>query len=273
MRKGFWWGNRKPSRGQWSPAGSPMSLGAGMAAAALAFAAVLSGCMEGGSDGIENPKVELQFQGPDGGAAGSGMLKVYAGDYNPIEDSTPLLEKSFSGGAVVDVTAEEMDAWLKARLGNPASLPDTQIQFNVVAVSGDREAFVAGFRYRREGDKVTFALQAVKDAPAFGPLVKTQVKLEDAVFGFQGAVGGAGISFGIDYVYIPGSPYHAAVGGDLPDGRKGGFKFARMSRGSYTGLIGADQDSATFYQSDDTLDTGDPEFSASTWEVITIIDR
>lgn len=247
-----------------------------VAFAALAFmaalATALAGCF-GGSDGIENPKVELDLRGPDGGAAGSGTLRVYAGDYNPRLDSMPLLSKDFAGGAKVEVTAEEMDARLKAATGNVAAPADTQIRFNVVAVSGEREAFVAGFQYRRKAGTAAFALEARDGAADYENQVKARVELQDAVKGYEGAVGGAGVSYKIDYVYIPGSPYSATVGGDLVDGRKGGFKFARISQGTYSDLIGADGDSSHFYKSSDTLDTRDLEFTAGAWAPITIIDK
>lgn len=235
---------------------------------ALACIAVLGGCM-GGSDGIENPKVELDFKGPDGTSSGAGEVRIYARHLNPMVDSAPLLTRTFSGQAAFTLEPEEMDAILRARLGGV--LPDTVVDFNVIAVSGDREAFVSGFRYKRAGTRVGFAQSSWDEKnPGFGKVKKT-VTLLTAVLGFKGTMGSNGMVFGIDYVYIPGSPYFATVTRPDSASTRGEFRIARMSQGSY-GVVGADKDSSTFYRSGDTLNTTDTAYTASTWDVLTIID-
>lgn len=229
----------------------------------------LAGCM-GGSDGIENPKVELDFHGPDGTLSGTGEVRVYARNLNPAVDDKPLLTRTFSGDARFRMDSDDMDSVLRAR-GNGAALKDTVVEFNVVAVSGDREALVSGFRYRRSGGKPAFA-QAPWDGPhpEYGD-VKRSADLLAAVLDFKGVLGSNGMSFGIDYVYIPGSPYFANVKPEAGTTR-GEFQIARMSRGSY-GLLGADKDSAAYFQSADTLNTSDTAYTAGAWDPITIIDR
>lgn len=258
VRMESWWG--KPKR----PVGAFRTP---IFCAAIACMAFLAGCM-GGSDGIENPKVELEFRGPDGTSQGSGEVRIYARYLNPVEDSVPLLTRSFSGRAAITILPEDIDAVLRAKIGGTGALPDTLLYFNVVAVSGDREAFLAGFRYRRTSARSGFALAPWTDtakARDYGE-VKRSVNLQAAVLGFKGAIGLAGHSFGIDYVYIPGSPYHASIGSERD------FRIARMSSGSYE-LFGADKDSATFYKSSDTLNTTDTAYTAKTWGVFTVFDK
>lgn len=240
------------------------------ASAALMSAGLLAGCM-GGSDGIENPKVELEFRGPDGTSQGNGEVRVYARFMNPVEDDSPMLTKTFNGKAEFTLQPEDLDAVLKAGLGG--TLKDTVLEFNVMAVAGDREAFLGGFHYKRQGSKVSFALGAW-DKPGldFGAIKRT-VNLLAAVRDFKGSMGANGVSYGIDYVYIPGSPYHANVNSaDGATTKRGEFLFSRMGQGSYE-LFGADKDSATFYKSGDTLSTQDTAYSAKVWDPITIIDR
>ena len=246
-----------------------MRKGRSIVIAAAAAMGLLAGCM-GGSDGIENPKVELDFRGPDGSTAtGAGEVRIYGRHLNPKEDSEPLLVEAFDGRAYVELDAAELEAALRARLGG--SLPDTVVDFNVVAVADEREAFVPGFRYRRAAGKGSFAQGEWDAADLEYGAVRRRVELPAAVKDFKGALGANGMAFGIDYVYIPGSPYFADVepSQDVPG--RGEFRFARMSGGAYS-LLGADKDSAALYLSRDTLRTSDSGFTAKTWDVFTIFD-
>lgn len=247
--------------------GRRMSRFASLPYVLLSAIAVLSGCL-GGSDGVENPKMELELGfRPDDGSAASGRVSLYGKNLNPVEDSTPILAKDFSGGSSVSFTPEEMDAALRqvmARNGkDTSSLKDTTLHFNVVAAAGDKEAFVGGFSYRRAGKTAGFAdLDAFKSGK-FGAFKKTY-GLRKAVKGFHGRLGIQGISLGIDYIFIPGSPYHASVKKDSS------FTMAQMSEGTY-GLIGADKDSALLFESTDSLSTTDTAYSAKAWSTITFV--
>jgi hypothetical protein len=268
VRKGSRWGN--PGRAS-KATRAPIFRIISAAGAAVVAAGFMAGCMDGGSDGIENPKVELQFQGPDGTTQGTGEIKVYARYMNPAEGDKPLLTKSFTGQAIASVSAEELDAVLKTALGK-ASLPDTTVDFNVLAVSGEREALVLGFRYKRAGSKLSFAQAPWKQEAAFTAELRRKVNLLDAVKGFKGTMGANGVSFGINYVYIPGSPYRADVVGVDASAKRGEFSFTRMGAGTYD-LFGVNEESDTTFKSGDTLNTSDTAYTAKTWDIINIIDK
>jgi hypothetical protein len=234
--------------------------------AVLCAIAGLAGCM-GGSDGVENPKMELGFQASDAGSV-SGRVSLYGKNLNPAEDSTPLLTKDFQAGGFTEFTPEEMDAALKqslARQGRDTSaLKDTTVNFNVVAAGGDREAFVGGFSYRRSGGTAGFAkLEGPSSQSGYGHYRNT-FGLPKAVKGFTGRIGIYGIGRGIDYVFIPGSPYHAGIRKDST------FTIGQMSEGSYT-VFGADTDSSKLFESADTLNTSDTAYSAKAWETIVFL--
>ncbi|MDB5104991.1 MAG: hypothetical protein JWP91_2680 [Fibrobacteres bacterium] len=249
--------------------GRRMSRSASFPYALFGFMAILSGCL-GGSDGVENPKMDMKMElgfAPEDGQPLSGRVSLYGKALNPVEDSVPLLSKDFASGTPVSFTPEEMDAALKLSLSrhgkDTSSLRDTTVHFNVVAASGDREAFIGGFRYRRLGGTAGFAKAEGSDPGAFGKLVKTY-GLKKAVKAFSGRLGFQGISLGIDYIFIPGSPYHASIKKDSS------FTVARMSEGMYN-IVGADSDSALLYESTDTLSTADSAYSAKAWSTIFVI--
>lgn len=225
----------------------------------------LTGCL-GGSDGVENPKMELNFSPTDGSAA-AGRVSLYGKSMNPVQDSTPILTKEFTGGTYVEFTPEEMDSALHRILADQGkdttALKDTTLHFNVVAKADDREAFVGGFSYRRSGDVVGFAKTEGSAQSAYGRF-KSAFNLPKAVKGFSGRMGIYGITLGIDYVFIPGSPYHASIGKDSS------FTMARMSEGTY-GIIGADKDSSLLFESSDSLNTSDTAYSAKAWNTIVFI--
>jgi hypothetical protein len=224
-----------------------------------------AGC--GGTDGVENPKMEIGFEASGAGAV-SGRVSLYGKSVNPGEDATPLLTKDFQAGATTEFTPEELDAAIRgsmARQGMDTSgLGDTTVNFNVVAAGGDREAFVGGFSYRRSGGTAGFAkLEGAGSQSSYGHY-KNTFGLPKAVKGFTGRIGIYGIGRGIDYVFIPGSPYHASIKKDST------FTIGQMSEGSYT-VFGADQDSSKLFESSDTLNTSDTAYSAKAWDTIVFL--
>jgi len=160
-----------------------------------------------------------------------------------------------------------MDAALRqslARQGKDSSaLKDTTVNFNVLAAGGDHEAFVGGFSYRRTGNTAGFAKMEGKSQSGYGHY-KNSFNLPKAVKGFTGRIGIYGISRGIDYVFIPGSPYHAGIKKDST------FSIGKMSEGSYS-VFGADRDSSKLFESADTLNTSDTTYSAKAWETIVFL--
>ena len=234
--------------------------------ALLGMVASLLGCL-GGSDGVENPKLELQFQPEGGPSALSGRVSLYGKGMNPVEDSLPLLSKGFAAGSKVAFSVEEMDSVIGlslARQGrDTAGFKDTTVSFNLVASGEGHEAFLGGFSYRRQGDKVGFARLEGASGAAYGNY-SAAFKLPKAVKGFSGRMGLYGIKLGIDYIFIPGSPYHANV---RPDSS---FTIGQMSAGSY-GIIGADRDSSQLFESSDSLNTADSSYSAKAWKTILLV--
>jgi hypothetical protein len=89
-------------------------------------------------------------------------------------------------------------------------------------------------------------------------------KMPKAIQGFSGRMGIFGMIHGFDYVFVPGSPYHATVKDDST------FTMPRMSPGSYN-LIATDTATQKLYRSDDTLNTSDPGYSAKVWGDIMFI--
>jgi hypothetical protein len=229
----------------------------------LGAVALLSGCL-GGSDGVENPKMDLEFRGEDG-AALSGRVSLYTGNLNPAVDASPLLSKDFTGGAAV-ITDEEMDAALNKALAakgkDTTTAKDTTLYFNMVTVSGDKESFQGGFAYRRTGKTARFG-KGEGGAVSFLIEYKKRFAVKKAV-PFSGRLGRAGSVLGIDYVFIAGSPYHAAIGKDST------FTVTKMGQGSYK-IFGVDKDSAQFFESNDSLSTTDSSYSAKDWGTIPVI--
>lgn len=223
----------------------------------------LSGCL-GGSDGVENPKLDMAFRAEDGTFPAAGRVSLYGKNLNPVTDSTPILAKDFSEFAQVSFTPEEIDGAIRTRLSlNSTALMDTTLEFNLVAVSGDREAFLEGFEYRRQGVKVGFARVVGTGDPGFGT-VRDTYGLTKAIRNFSGRIGLQGAVLGIDYIFIPGSPYHSRIDRDST------FTLPRMSAGTY-GLVGADQDSSKYFASSDSLSTANTDYSAKAWDVITFV--
>jgi hypothetical protein len=234
--------------------------------ALLSVVAILTGCL-GGSDGVENPKLELEFR-PDDGSAEAGRVSLYGKGMDPMKDTLPLLTKSFTGGSPVSFTPEEMDSALRLsaiRHGkDTAALADTTVHFNLVAATTDKEVFVGGFSYRRKGSGVGFAKADGSAAGAYGA-VKRSFGLPKAIKAFSGRLGLQGIKLGIDYIFIPGSPYRANI--SMKDSS---FTLSQMSPGTY-GIIGADEDSSLLFESTDSLSTSDTSYSAKAWGAITFV--
>lgn len=230
---------------------------------ALAASALLAGCL-GGSDGVENPKFNLELHGEDG-AALSGRVSLYGGNQDPAENAAPLLAKDFAAGSA-EFSPEEIDAALDKAMAaqgkDTSGIKDTTLHFNVVAASGDKEAFLGGFAYRRTGKTVGFG-RGASGKYSFGRVYKQRFGVPKAV-PFQGRIAGGGALLGIDYVFIPGSPYHSAVAKDST------FKVAKMGQGSYN-IYGVDKDSALFFKSNDTLSTADTAYSAKDWGTVIFI--
>jgi hypothetical protein len=233
--------------------------------AILGLLALLWGC--GGSDGVENPKLEMQFRPSDGAAAMPMRVSLYGKSANPVEDSLPLLSKDIAGGAKAEFSVEEMDAAIRialARRGRADSGErDTTLDFNVVASAPDREAFVGGFSFRRAGQKVGFTRLEGTANGGYGGYSGV-FALPRAVKGFSGRLGLYGVKLGIDYIFIPGSPYHASIDKDSS------FTIGSMSAGNY-GIIGADRDSSQLFASGDSLNTSDSDYSAKVWTTILVV--
>ncbi len=229
----------------------------------LGATALFVGCM-GGSDGVENPKMSLEFR-PDGGGAVSGRLSMYGANLNPAVDSAPMLAKDFTAGNV-EVTSDEVETALNKSLAghgkDTTAHKDTTLYFNLVATSGDMEAFVGGFALRRAGKTVAFSRTENGIQGAFASKYAKRFLLPKAVK-FTGHVGVNGAILGLDYIFIPGSPYHSAI-------KDSGFSMSKMSPGSY-GIIGADKDSSKYYESPDSLSTSDTAYTAKAWGVIPFI--
>jgi len=239
-------------------------------AAFFAFPLILSGCL-GGSDGVENPKFEVEMRSQDGAAPLAGRIAVYVKDQNPMRDSVPLLEMTVPANGKAAFTPQQVDAAIAAKLkalclcASPAIGPDTLLEFNLVAVSGSREALAGKYGYRRAANRAGFAdLSAVEaDKAGFGSITQS-LRLGNAVTDYPGKVGGRGLTLGIDYLFVRGSPYKTEITGNA-------FAFPRLSTGIFE-VVGVDRDSSAYFRSLDSLDTGAPEFSARDWEGIIFLE-
>jgi hypothetical protein len=227
--------------------------------------AFLSGCF-GGSDGVENPKMEFDFSS-EAGSPSAGRVALYGQGVNPVDDNLPLASKDFAAGAKVTFTPEEMDLALKqamARGGKDSSaLRDTTVHFNLIAVSGDLETYVPGFSYRRSGKTFGFFKTEGKVNGSINDVIG-HYKMPKAVKGFKGRLGLGGILRKIDHIFVPGSPYQASIDEDST------FTMPQMSPGSYN-IIGTETESKKLFISDDTLNTSDSAYSAKAWDTITFI--
>lgn len=217
--------------------------------------AAFFGCL-GGSDGVENPKLTLDVKRDDGTSLAYADVSLFPKDRDPVKDSVPLLERTFLQGKV-ELTPASMDSVLGTK--------DTVLDFNVVALSDDREALSLGYRYTRAGNRAGFSrVPAVAGAQGggYGSVTETLL-LPQAVQGFAGRIGGQGAALGLDYVFIPGSPYHGSVADQ-------GFLLPRLAPGVF-GLVGVDRDSAKAFLSADSLNTADTAFTAKAWGEITFV--
>jgi hypothetical protein len=214
----------------------------------------LAGCL-GGSDGVENPKLTFNGQSDDGSAVTGLRVAIYAKNQDPVR--VPELMRLDVSGHKASFSPEDIAFILHAA--------DTVFDFNVVLISGERETFSSGYRLRVSGKRMGFSRVGPDAKPldgGYGSVVETMV-LRKAVQGFSGKVGKVGAALGLDYVFVPGSPYHATV-------TDSAFTVARMAPGIFD-LVGADQDSSKFFRSVDSLNTADTAFTAKSWGEILLL--
>lgn len=241
---------------------------AATACAGFACALLLSACL-GGSDDVQNPAVSpnpaLTVSLTDGsGNPAGGTLGLYARYQNPYKDSVPLLALPIGGDTVrlEDTLVAAAFARAKAR-GTPTSSPDS-LEFNLIAASPAGEAFLGGYALIRRESGWDFLRRAEGQVwyPDGKRNLRTGTRVLAPVLGQRGRIGARGLELGLKDVFVPGSPYKAALAAD------GSFTLAHVAAGRYeVKAISADE---KIYTAADSLQAG-TDFQAADWSEADVI--
>jgi hypothetical protein len=233
--------------------------------AALALCACFEDRLSGGTDEVENPALTVVLR--DGaGSPTSGTLRIYARFQNPSRDSVPVLSAPAAGASGLEVRAKSLVSAMEAAAsrGIPWRNRDS-VSFNIVGSTSSDEAFAGDYLLRKDGGG-TWTFRRVKPpegtGPYAGPSLSTRLDLAAAVLGYKGTVGDKGLALGLKTLFIPGSPYHAAVGSD------GAFTLPRLAPGRYD--VKALDAEGKAYGALDSLDT-DAAFAPVDWSEADLI--
>jgi hypothetical protein len=241
---------------------------AAFACAWLACAGLFPGCL-GGSDDVENPSalpdpsVSVSLLDAAGNPA-AGTLSLYARYQNPFKDSVPLLSLPVSGGPakVEDTLVAAAFARARAR-GTPSPSADT-LEFNLLASSPGGEAFLGGYALVHRPAGWDFIRRA--DGGVLYPderrILRTEARMPAPILGQRGRIGPRGLELGLKNVFVPGSPYKAALDAD------GSFTLARIAAGRY-GLKAISSDEKV-YAAADSLEAG-AAYDGSEWSEAEVI--
>jgi hypothetical protein len=221
--------------------------------------------MAGGSDDVENPALHLSLLDSLNNPYRQGVLQVYARYQSPLSDSLPALSLPVNPQAATVITDSVL---LEAmNLAKKRGIPwnrDT-LEFNVVAVSPEQEAFGGQFWLVKEKPgRYAFRRYLGKQTqfPNARGVLSGKMTVLPPVPDYRGQVGAKGLELDLQSVFIPGSPYHSPVAAG------GGFALPRMAAGKYQ-VMGVAKDS-TVFMALDSLDT-DSAFAPSTWTEAEII--
>lgn len=228
---------------------------------AFLMGACLGGCLEGGTDEVENPALTIRLQDGSGQAL-SGMVRFYARFQNPSRDSIPVLAVGADAKAGTEVHVKDLEMGMEAAAarGVPWTNRDS-IAYNLVGSTDDQEAFAGDYLLSKDGDG-KWAFRRTSPPEGTGSALSTRLGLAAAVIGYKGTVGDRGLALGLKTLFIPGSPYHAAIGSD------GAFTLPRMAAGRYD-VKALDVDGKA-YEALDSLDT-DTAFAPVDWSEADII--
>jgi hypothetical protein len=255
----------KPRRGS----RARLLAGALPACAGLACALLLSACDLGGSDDVQNPSVvpepSVTVSLADGaGNPAGGTLNLYGRYQNPFKDSVPVLSMPVPGD-----TAKLEDTLVAAAFaragtrGTPTASADT-LEFNLLAASASGEAFLGGYALIRRQAGWDFFRRAEGRVwyPDGKRNLRTEARMPAPVLAQRGRIGARGLELGLRSVFVPGSPYKAALEAD------GSFTLARMAAGRYElKAISADE---KIYTAADSLQAG-TEYQGTDWSEADVI--
>ncbi|MDQ2999844.1 MAG: hypothetical protein M3Y08_01085 [Fibrobacterota bacterium] len=219
----------------------------------------------GGYDDVENPALQLSLR-DEAGKPAIGQVQVYARYQNPIEDKVPVLTRDLSGqtqAGIRDTTL--LAAMERANLrGTPWPNRDT-VEFNLIAVDTGRESYLGGFLLVKDPNGTFGFRRRLADGIAYpdgkGSLKAAPV-LAAPVLNLRGRIGAKGLGLGLKSIFIPGSPYRAAVETD------GSFNLPRLAGGRYE--VKASSQDGKIWSAADSLDTG-AEYTASEWSEADLI--
>lgn len=230
-----------------------------------ALALWLSGCFDdrvaGGTDEVENPAFTVHLM--EGAQGVTGEVRVYARFQNPAKNPVPLLTLAAgSKGALITPATLRAAMDSSAKAGVPWPHRDT-IRFNVTGTREAGEAFAADFLLIQTAQDTGFTRVGAPPSNHYSSYRLTYaMPLEPAVTAYKGSVGSRGVSLGLATVFVPGSPYHAAVGAD------GSFTVARLAPGRYD-VKALDKDGKV-WSAQDSLATSVP-FAPADWSEADII--
>jgi hypothetical protein len=227
-------------------------------ALAASFCLLCLGCgqretLSGGYDDVENPALAVTLLDTLGHPFQAGEMRIYARYQNPGKDSTPLLEKVIASGSNALVRDTDLVSAMAAAesRGTPWPSRDT-VEFNLSLTGTGTEAYLGDFLMVRGADGFRRFLRrsggAILHADAQGVLTAAPV-LAAPILGQRGNIGARGAALALESVFIPGSPYRAAVAGD------GSFTFARMAKGNFD-VKAVSADGKKIYTASDSLETG-----------------
>lgn len=234
---------------------------------ALLACSLITACFEdrssGGTDEVDNPALTTTLR-TAGGQGMAGTLRVFARHQNPAKDSVAVLTVT-AGEKGVEIRAKSLLAAMEAAAlaGVPWKDRDSLL-FNLVGSTDAQEAFRADYLLLRIASD-TLVFQRL--LPPEGGLhlkgnLDVSLPMSPVVAPYQGSVGADGSALGLKVIFIPGSPYKAAVAAD------GSFTLARIAAGRYD-VRALDGDGKVF-QPADSLAT-DAAFAPADWSEADII--
>lgn len=235
------------------------------AAALLCLFCAKDKTVAGGYDDVENPALQVSLL-DEAGKPTVGQVRVYARYQNPIEDEAAVLSRNLSVQTRAGIRDTALlAAMAKANLrGTPWPNRDT-VEFNLIAVDAGRESYQGGFLLVKGADGTFGFRRRLSDGIAYpdgkGSLKAAPV-MAAPVLNLRGRIGAKGLGLGLKSIFIPGSPYRAAVETD------GSFIMPRLASGRYE--MKAASQNGKIWSAADTLDTR-AEYTASDWSEADLI--
>jgi hypothetical protein len=224
------------------------------------------GDLAGGFDDVENPAIAVSLLDSLQKPFGAGEIRIYARFQNPWKDSLPLIDQTVAAGTALKVRDTALVSAMDRAVarGTPWPSRDT-LEFNLVAAGAQAEAFLGDFRMIKTGEggyRFSRRTGGTTILAGRNGVLETGPVLAAPVFHQRGNIGARGLELGLRSLFVPGSPYRAAIAAD------GSFEVPRMARGLYD--VKSESGEPKIYTAADSLEAG-AEYLPSNWSEADLI--